>query len=37
MDLKTEILKYSHMPFCNGIQEKKGFFMFPYYHFIYDK
>lgn len=36
MDLKTEILKYSHMPFCNGIQEKKGFFMFPYYHFIYD-
>lgn len=36
MDLKTEILKYSHIPFCNGIQEKKGFFMFPYYHFIYD-
>lgn len=36
MDIKTEILKYSHMPICNGIQEEKGIFMFPFYHFIYD-
>lgn len=36
MDLKIEILKYTHMPICNGMFEKKGFFIFPFYHFVYD-
>ena len=36
MDLKFEILKYSHKQTCNNAQEGKGFFMFPYYNYIYD-
>ena len=36
MDLKFEILKYSQKSTCKDMQERKGFFMFPYYNYIYD-
>lgn len=36
MDLKIEILKYSQKSTCKNMQERKGFFMFPYYNYIYD-
>lgn len=36
MDLKFEILKYSQKSTCKDMQERKEFFMFPYYNYIYD-
>ena len=36
MNLKFEILKYSHISTCKSMQEEKGFFMFPFYRFIRD-
>ena len=35
MDLKFEILKYSQKSTCKDMQERKGFFMFPYYNLYF--